>query len=103
MGVSECSLLDPQQRLLLEATWEAASSVGASGGNSLIKRTRPVVLPGSKIMPGGAAETAVFVGASYTEWQLIQQLHSTPPSTYSASGGGLSVLAGWYMGQFGVA
>lgn len=94
MGPSECALLDPQQRLLLEATWEAASSVGASGGHSLIKRTRQVALPGGKTAPGSASETAVFVGASCTEWQLMQQLQGTPPSTYSASGSGLSVLAG---------
>jgi hypothetical protein len=36
----------------------------------------------------------VFVGASYAEWMLLQQQQRLPQSTYTASGSGLSVLAG---------
>jgi hypothetical protein len=44
--------------------------------------------------PAGPADVGVFVGASYAEWSLLQQQLGLPPSTYSASGSGLSVLAG---------
>jgi len=85
-------MLDPQQRLLLETVWEAASVAGAGGGASLIARTRPSMVAGGK--KAKPAETGVYVGASCAEWAQLQQQLGMPPSAFSASGSGLSVLAG---------
>lgn len=106
MSPSECHTLDPQQRLLLEAIWEVASAASATTGKSLIARTR---MPPqrkanvsnsrrSSVVFGSAAETGVFVGASSAEWMLLQQQHSKHLSSFSASGSGLSVLAGMCLG-----
>ena len=103
---SECLLLDPQQRLLLEAAWETAST------SSLVQqKLQPQ--PGKGAAAAGNSSgsgrrilqshltTGVFVGASYAEWALLQQQHRVPQSTYTASGSGLSVLAGRISYTFG--
>ena len=95
VSASECALLDPQQRLLLEAAWEAASRPGASGTSLRARvQARRGARPGAGAGAAAAPEVGVFVGASYAEWALLQQQQGLPPSTYTASGSGLSVLAG---------
>lgn len=91
---SECQLMDPQQRLLLEAAWEAAAATGSSSSKSLLARPKPGLRRGQPAPGPGAAGTGVFVGASYAEWALLQQQLGGTASSYSASGSGLSVLAG---------
>ena len=88
---SEAGLLDPQQRLLLETAWEAASVPGASGASPLARASRAGKPP---TKAAAAAGVGVFVGASYAEWALLQQEHRMAPGAYTASGSGLSVLAG---------
>ena len=96
IGSSEAALLDPQQRLLLEAVWEAAAGSSIMPRSSSdTPRSRPAKLKaGAGAGSAPAADTGVFVGASYAEWMLLQQQQHLPQSTYTASGSGLSVLAG---------
>ena len=96
IGSSEAALLDPQQRLLLEAAWEAAAgSSTMPRSSSGTPGSRPAKLKaGAGTGPAATADTGVFVGASYAEWLLLQQQQRLPQSTYTASGSGLSVLAG---------
>ncbi len=86
--------MDPQQRLLLEAAWEAAAATGSAGSKCLLARPKPGLRRGQPAPRPGAAGTGVFVGASYAEWALLQQQLGGTASSYSASGSGLSVLAG---------
>jgi 3-oxoacyl-(acyl-carrier-protein) synthase len=95
---SEAALLDPQQRLLLETAWEAASVPGASGASLLARAGRAGKAPAKA---AAAAGVGVFVGASYAEWALLQQEHRLAPGAYTASGSGLSVLAGRVSYVFG--
>lgn len=95
IGSSEAALLDPQQRMLLEAACEAAAGSTIMPRSSSGGASRPAKLKaGPGTAPGAAADTGVFVGASYAEWMLLQQQQQLPQSTYTASGSGLSVLAG---------
>ncbi len=87
----EAALLDPQQRLLLETAWEASSVPGASGASLLARAGRAGKAPAKA---AAAAGVGVFVGASYAEWALLQQAQGLAPGAYTASGSGLSVLAG---------
>lgn len=64
---------------------------GASGA-SLLARASRAGKPPTKA--AAAAGVGVFVGASYAEWALLQQEHRLAPGAYTASGSGLSVLAG---------
>ncbi|KAL4457259.1 hypothetical protein ABPG75_012124 [Micractinium tetrahymenae] len=98
---SECQLMDPQQRLLLEAAWEAAAATGSTSGTSLLARPKPGLRRGLPGSGPGAGETGVFVGASYAEWMLLQQQLGAAATSYTASGSGLSVLAGRISYTFG--
>lgn len=86
--------MDPQQRMLLEAAWEAAAATGSTSGQSLLARRKPGLRRGPPGSGTGVGETGVFVGASYSEWMLLQQQLGGAASSYTASGSGLSVLAG---------
>ena len=77
--------MDPQQRLLLEATYDAIGAGPSTAADSQGAKPMP---------PKHAADTGVFVGASYAEWMLVQQGMQLPQSSYTASGSGLSVLSG---------
>ena len=96
VSAAEAALLDPQQRLLLEAAWEAASAPGASGASLLARAARGGKPPAKA---AAAAGVGVFVGASYAEWALLQQAAGLAPGAYTASGSGLSVLAGEARGR----
>nr|BAU61515.1 actin related protein2 [Parachlorella kessleri] len=75
---AEACLMDPQQRLLLECTLEAFQPTGLLG----------------------AEDVGVYIGASYTEYLQIAA-RAQGMSTYTASGGSLSVLAGRISFLFG--
>lgn len=128
---SEAQLMDPQQRLLLECAAEALSTSsfhpamhaftskfpqhglslsqqqrrGSSGsrlqGQSLaqIAASATTTTTPSKVPFTG--EVGVFVGASYAEY-LHLAASTASLSTYTASGGSLSVLAGRVSYLFGL-
>ena len=84
---SEALLMDPQQRLLLECTYEA------------LHKNSPETNQSRRLVINGA-EMGVFVGASYSEYLHLAAAHEGV-STYTASGGSLSVLAGRISYLFG--
>ena len=95
ISAAEASLADPQQRLLLESAWEVAAASGllaappAAGTRGAAQRAAPTV--------------GVFVGASYAEsLGLMSGAAAAAASTYTASGGSLSVLAGRVSYAFGL-
>ena len=76
-----------QQKQQPQPSKGAAAAGNGSGSGRRILQSHPT--------------TGVFVGASYAEWSLLQQQHRVPQSTYTASGSGLSVLAGRISYMFG--
>lgn len=96
--------MDPQQRLLLECTSEILHDSqhrmhSATGG---VSRLKPHVGGSSSTGIGSTdKDVAVFVGASYTEYLQMAMGSAEATSTYVASGGSLSVLAGRISYLFG--
>lgn len=95
-------MLDPQQRLMLECAWEVASPQpvsGTIGTNSSVPaaagaRMGPTRSGGHPAGPPVPPDTGVYMGASYSEWAAMLSAHGQAASTYTASGGGLSVIPG---------
>ena len=110
ISASEAALLDPQQRLMLECALEVVTSpagVAGTAAGDAASRLAPPPLPGKSKLFGGSAgaaagsptaagtnDTGVFVGASYAEWVSLLHQQQQHQSTYTASGSGLSVIAG---------
>jgi len=82
---SEAIFMDPQQRLLLECTFEAFQT----GSHQKMKRNVK------------DTQVGVYVGASYPEYILLAARANKDTSTYTASGGSLSVIAGRVSYVFG--
>lgn len=94
ISAAEAALADPQQRLLLEAAWEVAAASGL------------LAAPATGARAAAAAQKAaptvgVFVGASHAEYLSLMS-SAAALSTYTASGGSLSVLAGRVSYAFGL-
>lgn len=82
---SESIYMDPQQRLLLECTFEAFQIASPQNLKHNVKDTR----------------VGVYVGASYPEYMQLAARANKDTSTYTASGGSLSVIAGRISYVFG--
>jgi hypothetical protein len=89
--------MDPQQRLLLESCHEVIGHVdqGAKGlpidqASLLPTKRRRRNAKGS----GEFADTSVYVGISYNEYAQLGGAATPEVSTYTATGGSLSVAAG---------
>jgi acyl transferase domain-containing protein len=98
---AEAALMDPQQRLLLESCHEALS--GRQTDLQEPDHSAAHVQPGrqtlssTRIMRMGIDPSAigVYVGISYTDYaQLVEAASGGVASTYTATGGSLSVAAG---------
>lgn len=102
ISAAEAALMDPQQRLLLEAAQEALSASPASTANSL--GSRGVRTDGTGALQGmtaswksaahGYTGSGVYVGISYAEYAQAAARAMPEASTYTATGGSLSVAAG---------
>jgi 3-oxoacyl-(acyl-carrier-protein) synthase/acyl carrier protein len=82
---SEAILMDPQQRLLLECTFEAFQIKSHQKSKRNVEDT----------------QVGVYVGASYPEYMQLAATANKDTSTYTASGGSLSVIAGRVSYVFG--
>ncbi len=82
---SEAIFMDPQQRLLLECTYEAFQIASHQRFRRNVKDT----------------QVGVYVGASYPEYMQLAATANKDTSTYTASGGSLSVIAGRVSYVFG--
>lgn len=85
---SEAIHMDPQQRFLLECAYE------------VIEKSSIAVAPRKPRREFGEVTVGVFVGASYVDHMTIAMAQNGI-STYTASGGSLSVLAGRVSYLFG--
>ena len=76
-GISpaEAEVMDPQQRMLLTAVWEAFEDAGIATER----------LKGSN--------TAVFVGASWNDYTMLQRVRRTGENVHAGSGSALSIIA----------
>jgi acyl transferase domain-containing protein len=104
--------MDPQQRLLLECAHEAlaGSSLAAKPkGPSRLMREQKAAHKQAPLATAGLSrhsdtgvvpEMGVFVGASYAEYLQLCAM-ARAQSTYTASGGSMSVLAGRVSYLFG--
>ena len=82
---SEALFMDPQQRLLLECTFEAFQIASHQKLKRSVKDN----------------QVGVYVGASYPEYMQLAATANKDTSTYTASGGSLSVIAGRVSYVFG--
>lgn len=101
---AEAALMDPQQRLILECTYEALQGSTFADAGAAPALPSAAAKPAAKVRapgkPPDAPDVGVFVGASYAEYlQLAVAVGGL--STYTASGGSLSVLAGRVSYLFG--
>src|SRR5262245_17221324 len=76
-GISprEAAAMDPQQRLLLEVTWRALEDAG---------------IPAERL---AGSSTGVYIGASHSDYQAIQQFGRRQIDVHAATGGALSIVA----------
>jgi 3-oxoacyl-(acyl-carrier-protein) synthase/acyl carrier protein len=82
---SEALFMDPQQRILLECTYEAFQIASHQKFRRNVKDN----------------QVGVYVGASYPEYMQLAATANKDTSTYTASGGSLSVIAGRISYVFG--
>lgn len=97
----EAALMDPQQRLLLEAAYETLSMGPPPNQPTMLQpgQSPGVRVPVSSTASGrheGAGHTSsgVYVGISYAEYAQAAARAMPEVSTYTATGGSLSVAAG---------
>ncbi|BDA51454.1 probable phthiocerol synthesis polyketide synthase type I PpsA at C-terminar half [Coccomyxa sp. Obi] len=89
---AEAAAMDAQQRLLLEASHEV---IGAAAG--------PELKPKAAASASAAGDSpGVFVGISYNEYAQLSAAAAPSVSTYTATGGSLSVAAGRISYMYGL-
>ena len=110
--------MDAQQRLLLEAGHEIIAAAASPSSTAKVRNSRPLADAWQKealsactclhIPPylglqaasagvqaaGNLASTGVYVGISYGEYAQLSAARASSVSTYTATGGSLSVAAG---------
>ncbi|KAK9830427.1 hypothetical protein WJX72_011727 [[Myrmecia] bisecta] len=94
-GISsaEAAQMDAQQRLLLESCQEvaAATSAAAAATSASAPATSP---PAKGQQRAEEVGTGVWIGISYNEYAQLSAAAAAHVSTYTATGGSLSVAAG---------
>ncbi|CAL8465602.1 g5138 [Coccomyxa elongata] len=91
---AEAAAMDAQQRLLLEVSHEVIGAAGAPETKSMAAAASAVSAAGDS--PG------VFVGISYNEYAQLSAAAASSVSTYTATGGSLSVAAGRISYMYGL-
>ena len=96
VSASEAALMDPQQRLLLESAFEALHTSSTPHHLGALPAGPAGTAQGKAgTAPGGLhAGAGVYVGISYAEYAQAAARAMPEVSTYTATGGSLSVAAG---------